>query len=64
MGDAAMAGKLVGASLAYLPAPWVTAGVAVVLVGLVPRAAALAWSVPLYAFLVGYSARSSSSPTG
>jgi ABC-2 type transport system permease protein len=54
MGDAAMLGKLVGASLAYLPALWVTAGVAVVLVGLVPRAAALAWIVPLYAFLVGY----------
>lgn len=54
MGDAAMAGKLVGASLAYLPALWVTAGVAVVLAGLAPRAAALAWIVPLYAFLVGY----------
>ena len=54
MGDAAMVGKLVGASLAYLPALWVTAGVAVVLVGLAPRVAALAWVVPLYAFLVGY----------
>ncbi|MFI7679231.1 ABC transporter permease [Actinophytocola sp. NPDC049390] len=54
MGDAAMAGKLVGASLAYLPALWVIAGVAVVLVGLAPRVAALAWVVPLYAFLVGY----------
>ncbi len=54
MGDAAMAGKLLGAALAYLPALWVTAGVAVLLVGLAPRAAALAWVVPLYAFLVGY----------
>jgi ABC-2 type transport system permease protein len=53
-GDSAMAGRLIGASLAYLPALWVTAGVAVVLVGLVPRLAALAWIVPLYAFLVGY----------
>ncbi|MBB4911602.1 ABC transporter permease [Actinophytocola algeriensis] len=54
MGDSSMVGKLVGASLAYLPALWVTAGIAVLLVGLVPRAAALAWIVPLYAFLVGY----------
>jgi ABC-2 type transport system permease protein len=54
MEDSAMFGKLLGASLAYLPALWVTAGVAVVLVGLLPRAAALAWIVPLYSFLVGY----------
>jgi ABC-2 type transport system permease protein len=53
-GDSSMTGALVGASLAYLPALWVTAGVTIVLVGLVPRAAALAWVVPLYAFLVGY----------
>jgi ABC-2 type transport system permease protein len=54
MDDTGMIGALVGAALAYLPALWVTAGVAVVLFGLVPRAAALAWVVPLYAFLVGY----------
>ncbi|MFC4857780.1 ABC transporter permease [Actinophytocola glycyrrhizae] len=53
-GEGAMVGNLVGAALAYLPALWVTAGVVVVLVGLAPRAAALAWIVPLYAFLVGY----------
>jgi ABC-2 type transport system permease protein len=53
-GDSSMVGSLLGAALAYLPALWVTAGVVVVLVGLVPRAAALAWVVPLYAFLVGY----------
>lgn len=52
--DGAMVGTLLGAALAYLPALWLTAGVAVLLVGLAPRAAQLAWIVPLYGFLVGY----------
>ncbi|MPZ54709.1 MAG: ABC transporter permease, partial [Acidimicrobiia bacterium] len=42
------------ASLAYIPAVWVTGGVAVALFGLIPRATVLAWLVPLYAFVVGY----------
>jgi ABC-2 type transport system permease protein len=52
--DSGMVGTLLGAALAYLPALWLTAGVAVLLVGLAPRAAQLAWIVPLYGFLVGY----------
>jgi ABC-2 type transport system permease protein len=52
--DGGMVGTLLGAALAYLPALWLTAGVAVLLVGLAPRAAQLAWIVPLYGFLVGY----------
>ncbi len=52
--DSGMVGTLVGAALAYLPTLWLTAGVAVLLVGLAPRAAQLAWIVPLYGFLVGY----------
>lgn len=43
-----------GAALAYTPALWVSAGVAVVLFGFAPRAAPLAWVVPVYAFGVGY----------
>jgi ABC-2 type transport system permease protein len=49
-----MIGELIVAALAYLPALWVTAGVAVVGYGFLPRVAALAWIVPLYGFLVGY----------
>lgn len=54
MSDSGLAVTLIGAALTYLPALWVTAGVAVVLVGLLPRMATLAWIVPLYAGLVGY----------
>lgn len=53
-GDAEMIGDLLGASLAYVPALWVTGGVAVLLYGVAPRAASLAWLVPVYGFLVGY----------
>ncbi|RII08572.1 ABC-2 family transporter protein [Streptomyces sp. YIM 130001] len=52
--DATLIPKLVGAALAYAPALWVTAGVAVVLFGWLPRASAAAWAVPVYAFVVGY----------
>jgi polyether ionophore transport system permease protein len=64
MSDGAVVGRLLGAALAYLPALWLTAGVAVLLVGIAPRVAQLAWVVPLYGFLVGYLGRSSSSPPG
>ncbi|WP_128817729.1 ABC transporter permease [Streptomyces sp. S063] len=53
-GDTALVGELLGAAVAYAPALWVTAGVAVVLFGWCPRAASAAWVVPVYAFLVGY----------
>lgn len=44
---------LLGAALAYLPAVWVTAGLAVALYGLVPRATLLVWLVIAYAGLIG-----------
>ncbi|MFC8420812.1 ABC transporter permease [Streptomyces sp. NPDC057236] len=53
-GDAGLVPDLVGAALAYAPALWVTAGVAVVLFGWFPRASQMAWIVPVYAFVVGY----------
>ncbi|MFC9888559.1 ABC transporter permease [Streptomyces pilosus] len=53
-GDAGLLPDLVGAALAYAPALWVTAGVAVVLFGWFPRAVQAAWAVPVYAFVVGY----------
>lgn len=53
-GDSGLFLELVGAALAYAPALWVTVGVAAVLFGWLPRAAAAAWAVPVYAFVVGY----------
>ncbi|WP_314175758.1 ABC transporter permease [Streptomyces winkii] len=53
-GDGGLVLSLVGAALAYAPALWVTAGVAALLFGWLPRATAVAWIVPVYAFLVGY----------
>ncbi|MFJ8754009.1 ABC transporter permease [Streptomyces sp. NPDC102441] len=53
-GDSGLILKLVGASLAYAPALWVTVGVTAVLFGWLPRAASAAWAVPVYAFVVGY----------
>lgn len=52
--DAGLFPRILGASLAYVPALWVTVGLAVALYGLLPRATTLAWIVPLYAFVVGY----------
>jgi ABC-2 type transport system permease protein len=44
-GSAAEIGRLTGAALAYVPAVWVVAGIAVALFGLVPRAAStVAWA--------------------
>ncbi|MEU3558150.1 ABC transporter permease [Streptomyces fragilis] len=53
-GDHAMTGDLIAAALVHVPALWTAAGIALVLLGLLPRATALAWVVPLYAFAVGY----------
>ncbi|WP_425086119.1 ABC transporter permease [Streptomyces hainanensis] len=52
--DWGLVGRLTGASLAYAPALWVTAGVAVALFGWFPSASAAAWVVPAYSFLVVY----------
>lgn len=54
VGDAGLIGTLTGAAAAFLPSLWLTGAMAVLLFGLVPRAAALAWAVPVYAFIVGY----------
>ncbi|MFD4035057.1 ABC transporter permease [Streptomyces sp. NPDC058637] len=53
-GDTALVPALLGAALSYAPALWVTAGVAAVLFGWLPRAAQAAWIVPVYAFVTGY----------
>lgn len=53
-GDGALLPRLLGASLAYAPALWFTAGLTVLLVGWVPRAAAVAWVMPLVVFVIGY----------
>ncbi len=53
-GDGRLLGDLVTASLAYAPALWVTAGLALALYGWAPRATAAAWIVPVYGFVVGY----------
>lgn len=53
-GDPGLVLSLTGAALAYAPALWVTAGIAAVLFGRLPRAARAAWTVPVYAFVTGY----------
>ncbi|MGW0737132.1 ABC transporter permease [Streptomyces sp. NPDC002851] len=53
-GDGGLVLRLAGSALAYAPALWVTVGVAVALFGWFPRASAMAWVVPVYAFVVGY----------
>ncbi|MBK3545735.1 MULTISPECIES: ABC transporter permease [unclassified Streptomyces] len=54
VGDGSLVLELTLAAAAYAPALWVTVGVAVLLFGWFPRAGAVAWIVPVYAFLVGY----------
>src|SRR5690606_26718149 len=53
-GDPELFGRITGASLVYLPALWLVAGLAVALYGWWPRAAGLVWLVPAYGFVVGY----------
>ncbi|MEE1929876.1 ABC transporter permease [Streptomyces sp. TRM 70351] len=53
-GDGSLVPALTGAALAYAPALWVTAGVAAALYGWLPQATALAWVMPVLAFVVGY----------
>lgn len=52
--DPSLLPKLVGASVLYSPALWVTAGVAAALFGWLPRWSAMAWLLPLYAFVAGF----------
>ncbi|RBY75542.1 ABC transporter permease [Geodermatophilus sp. TF02-6] len=59
VGDGALAGRLVGGALAYVPAVWVLAGAAAALFGLLPRAAAaLAWAAVAYVVVVTLFAES------
>jgi ABC-2 type transport system permease protein len=46
--------KLLGASVAYAPALWLTVGITVLLVGWLPRAVVAAWAVPVVVFVIGY----------
>jgi ABC-2 type transport system permease protein len=50
--DAAVVPRLLGSALAYVPALWFVAGLAVALFGLVPRAAALVWVVVAYGLTI------------
>lgn len=54
LGDSGFALTALGASLAYVPALWVTTGIAAALFGWLPRLTVGAWLVVVYAFLVGY----------
>ena len=53
-GDAGLAWSVLRASAAYIPALWLTAGLAVAVFGLFPRAIGLAWAILVYAIVVGY----------
>lgn len=53
LGDAGVLPRMVGATLAYLPAVWLTVGLGVALFGLVPRATLLVWVVIAYSALIG-----------
>ncbi|MFE2579302.1 ABC transporter permease [Streptomyces sp. NPDC059378] len=54
LGYGAKAGPILGACLVQLPAVWVVGGLAVLLYGLVPRAAAAAWGVAGAVLLIGW----------
>jgi len=52
-GDAGQVGRLLGATLVPLPAVFIVAGMAAVLVGVVPRWSVLAWAAYAWVALVG-----------
>ena len=54
IGDAGELPRLIGASLAYAPALWVFAGLAVVLFGLFPRATNAAWAALGVVVFIGW----------
>jgi ABC-2 type transport system permease protein len=53
VGDFSSLPRLVGAELAYLPAVWILTGIALLLYGLVPRAALAAWGAYAVVLLSG-----------
>lgn len=54
LGDASYLWRLPAATLSYAPAVWATAGIAVTVFGLFPRAIGLAWALLGYAVFVVY----------
>ena len=54
LGDSEMLWRVLGASLAHIPAIWLVAGIAVALFGLMPRATVLVWVVIAYVGVVGW----------
>lgn len=52
--DAQLTSSLLGAAAAHLPAMWLTAGLAVAVFGVLPRAMPLAWAVLVYSIFMGY----------
>jgi len=54
MADAGFFWHVLGATLAYAPALWLTAGLTITVFGLVPRAIGLAWALLAYAIFVVY----------
>ncbi|MCL1846692.1 MAG: hypothetical protein FWF91_01840 [Coriobacteriia bacterium] len=55
-GELAM-GAVIGAALCYLPAIWAIAGLAILLVGYLPKLTALVWAVFAYTFVAMYFGR-------
>lgn len=53
-GDAGLLWQVLGAVLAYAPALWLTAGLAVAVFGIAPRAIGLAWTILGYAVFIVY----------
>lgn len=54
MDDAGFFWEVLGATLAYAPALWLTAGLAITVFGIVPRATGLAWALLVYAIFIVY----------
>ncbi|MCE7080852.1 ABC transporter permease [Streptomyces sp. ST2-7A] len=54
LGQGDLVGSVLGASLAYGPALWLTVGATAALIGWAPRAVTLAWVLPIGAFVLGY----------
>ncbi|AYY11786.1 ABC transporter permease [Actinobacteria bacterium YIM 96077] len=54
VGEGELFGRLATGALAYVPALWLTIGVAVALLGWLPRAVVLTWVIPVYGIIVIY----------
>ncbi len=55
-------GELLKPAFVYLPAIWLMAGIAVLLVGILPKLTALIWAVFAYSFLILYMGRAMDLP--